>query len=99
MFDTSQELLWTGNDYVRPTRRYTQAQYTIILTFCKGRVTSFVGSELQRYTSFKTHLSSEGPVRQILVNDKGVIALGSNDVHMSHRRGAAIWHIKFVLRP
>ncbi|KAJ3497164.1 hypothetical protein NLG97_g2114 [Lecanicillium saksenae] len=74
MFDTSQELLWTGNDY--------------------GRVTSFVGSELQRYTSFKAHLSSEGPVRQILVNDKGVIALGSNDVHMSQRRGAAIWHIK-----
>ncbi|OAR02912.1 hypothetical protein LLEC1_04548, partial [Akanthomyces lecanii] len=94
MFDTSQELLWTGNDYVRPTRRYTQVQHTGILTSCKGRVTSFVGSELQRYTSFKAHLSSEGPVRQILVNDKGVIALGSNDVHMSHRRGAAIWHIK-----
>ncbi|OAA70544.1 Exonuclease, RNase T/DNA polymerase III [Cordyceps fumosorosea ARSEF 2679] len=74
MFDTSQELLWTGNDY--------------------GRVTSFFGSELQRYTSFKARLSSEGPVRQILVNDKGVIALGSNDVHMSHRRGSAIWHIK-----
>ncbi|KAM3557881.1 hypothetical protein MY1884_004282 [Beauveria asiatica] len=61
-FDTSQELLWTGNDY--------------------GRVTSFFGSELQRYTSFKAHLSSEGPIRQILVNDKGVIALGSNDVHI-----------------
>ncbi|KAM3532507.1 hypothetical protein MY4038_003985 [Beauveria bassiana] len=73
-FDTSQELLWTGNDY--------------------GRVTSFFGSELQRYTSFKAHLSSEGPVRQILVNDKGVIALGSSDVHMSMRRGATIWHIK-----
>ncbi|KJZ76270.1 PAB-dependent poly(A)-specific ribonuclease subunit PAN2 [Hirsutella minnesotensis 3608] len=73
-FDTSQELLWTGNDF--------------------GRVTSFLGSELQRYTSFKAHSASDGPVRQILVNDKGVIALGSKDVHMSLRRGPPIWHIR-----
>ncbi|KAH7175699.1 ubiquitin carboxyl-terminal hydrolase-domain-containing protein [Dactylonectria macrodidyma] len=73
-FDTSQELLWTGNDY--------------------GRVTSFYGTELQRYTSFKAHLSPEGPVRQILVNEKGVVALGSKDVHMALRRGPPLWHIK-----
>ncbi|KAK2592263.1 poly(A)-specific ribonuclease [Conoideocrella luteorostrata] len=73
-FDTSQELLWTGNDY--------------------GRVTSFLGSELQRYTSFKAHLPADGPVRQILVNDKGLIILGSKDVHMAQRRGPPIWHIR-----
>ncbi|PFH59877.1 hypothetical protein XA68_11735 [Ophiocordyceps unilateralis] len=73
-FDTSQELLWTGNDY--------------------GRVTSFLGTELQRYTSFKAHLTPDGPVRQILVNDKGVIALGSKDVHMASRRGSPTWHIR-----
>ncbi|PMB64555.1 PAB-dependent poly(A)-specific ribonuclease subunit PAN2 [Beauveria bassiana] len=89
-FDTSQELLWTGNDYSAGEK---------ILTTFKGRVTSFFGSELQRYTSFKAHLSSEGPVRQILVNDKGVIALGSSDVHMSMRRGATIWHIKYISCP
>ncbi|KAH6894338.1 ubiquitin carboxyl-terminal hydrolase-domain-containing protein [Thelonectria olida] len=73
-FDTSQELLWTGNDY--------------------GRVTSFYGTELQRYTSFKAHLTPDGPVRQILVNEKGVVVLGSKDVHMALRRGPPIWHIK-----
>ncbi|KAF7542629.1 hypothetical protein G7Z17_g11415 [Cylindrodendrum hubeiense] len=73
-FDTSQELLWTGNDY--------------------GRVTSFYGTELQRYTSFKAHLTPDGPVRQILVNEKGVVVLGSKDVHMALRRGPPLWHIK-----
>ncbi|KAK5995204.1 PAN2-PAN3 deadenylation complex catalytic subunit PAN2 [Cladobotryum mycophilum] len=73
-FDTSQELLWTGNDY--------------------GRVTSFLSTELQRYTSFKAHQSSDGAVRQILVNDKGVVVLGSKDVHMAMRRGPPIWHIR-----
>ncbi|TEA13362.1 PAN2-PAN3 deadenylation complex catalytic subunit PAN2 [Colletotrichum sidae] len=73
-FDTSQELLWTGNDY--------------------GRVTSFYGRELQRYTSFKAHTTPDGPVRQILVNDKGVIVLGSRDVHMASRKGPPIWHIR-----
>ncbi|RMJ11051.1 PAB-dependent poly(A)-specific ribonuclease subunit pan2 [Fusarium euwallaceae] len=73
-FDTSQELLWTGNEF--------------------GRVTSFYGTELQRYTSFKAHASADGPVRQILVNEKGVVALGPKDVHMAMRRGVPIWHIK-----
>ncbi|KAF6826197.1 pab-dependent poly -specific ribonuclease subunit [Colletotrichum musicola] len=73
-FDTTQELLWTGNDY--------------------GRATSFYGSELQRYTSFKAQMTTDGPVRQILVNDKGVVVLGSRDIHMASRRGPSIWHIR-----
>ncbi|KAI6783498.1 ubiquitin carboxyl-terminal hydrolase family protein [Emericellopsis cladophorae] len=59
-----------------------------------GRVTSFYGAELQRYTSFKAHAATEGPVRQILVNDKGVIALGAKDLHMAMRRGLPQWHIR-----
>ncbi|KAI3536342.1 PAB-dependent poly(A)-specific ribonuclease subunit PAN2 [Colletotrichum abscissum] len=59
-----------------------------------GRVTSFYRSELQRYTSFKAHTSSDGPVRQILVNDKGVVVLGSRDIHMASRKGPPIWHIR-----
>jgi PAB-dependent poly(A)-specific ribonuclease subunit 2 len=59
-----------------------------------GRVTSFYGPELQRYTSFKAHTAAEGPVRQILVNEKGVVALGPQDLHMAIRRGLYIWHIK-----
>ncbi|WZH49224.1 ubiquitin carboxyl-terminal hydrolase-domain-containing protein [Fusarium acuminatum] len=58
-FDNSQELLWTGNDYVRAA-----------------------------------HASSDGPVRQILVNDKGIVALGAKDLHMAIRRGLPIWHIR-----
>ncbi|KAF4453494.1 PAB-dependent poly(A)-specific ribonuclease subunit PAN2 [Fusarium austroafricanum] len=59
-----------------------------------GRVTSFYGTELQRYTSFKAHASSDGPIRQILVNEKGIVALGAKDVHMAMRRGPPIWHIR-----
>ena len=55
-----------------------------------GRVSSFYGTELQRYTSFK---AGAGPVRQLLFHDKGVIALGSTSVHMAMRRGPPIWHI------
>ncbi|KAI0009250.1 PAB-dependent poly(A)-specific ribonuclease subunit PAN2 [Xylariaceae sp. FL0662B] len=73
-FDTSHELLWTGNEY--------------------GRVSSFYGTKLQRYTSFKAHTSQDGPVRQILFNDKGVIALGSRGVHMALRRGPPLWSIR-----
>ncbi|CCT69952.1 related to PAN2-component of Pab1p-stimulated poly(A) ribonuclease [Fusarium fujikuroi IMI 58289] len=59
-----------------------------------GRVTSFYGTELQRYTSFKAHASSDGPIRQILVNEKGIVSLGAKDVHMAIRRGLPIWHIR-----
>ncbi|RDW85660.1 PAB-dependent poly(A)-specific ribonuclease subunit PAN2 [Coleophoma crateriformis] len=55
-----------------------------------GRVTSFYGTELQRYTSFK---AGEGPVRQLLFHDKGIVALTPRAVHMSMRRGPPLWHI------
>ncbi|KAK3332099.1 ubiquitin carboxyl-terminal hydrolase-domain-containing protein [Cercophora scortea] len=59
-----------------------------------GRVTSFSGRDLQRYTSFRIHPDSEGPVHQILFHDKGVIILGSRSVHMAMRRGPALWNIR-----
>lgn len=51
---------------------------------------------MQRYTSFKAHDTTDGPVRQILVHEKGIIALGSRSVHMALRRGPSIWHIKYA---
>lgn len=75
-FDTSQELLWAGNDY--------------------GRVSSFYGTELTQHTSFK---AGDDPVRQILLHDKGVIALCSRSIHMATRRGPPIWHIAYVGHP
>ncbi|KAE8159684.1 PAB-dependent poly(A)-specific ribonuclease subunit pan2 [Aspergillus tamarii] len=58
-----------------------------------GRITSFCGPELQRYTSVRAHPVSEGPVRQILFHDRGVISLSSKSVHMITRRGLTQWHI------
>lgn len=55
-----------------------------------------MGTELQRYTSFKAHQASDGPVRQILVNEKGVVSLSSKNVHMALRRGPPIWHVRCV---
>ena len=57
-------------------------------------MTSFYGTELTQYTSFKAHSSSDGRIHQILFNDKGVIALGSHSVHMALRRGLPLWTIR-----
>lgn len=56
---------------------------------------SFYGRDLQRYTAFKIHPPSEGPVRRFLFHDKGVIALGTRSVHMAMRRGPALWNIRY----
>lgn len=62
----------------------------------KGRVTSFWGVDLQGYTSFRAHPPTDGPVRQLLFCDKGVIALGPRSVHMALRRGPPLWHIRYL---
>ncbi|KAL4887154.1 PAB-dependent poly(A)-specific ribonuclease subunit pan2 [Aspergillus karnatakaensis] len=58
-----------------------------------GRITSFYGPELQRYTSVRAHPVSEGPVRQILFHERGVISLSPKSVHMITRRGLTQWHV------
>lgn len=63
----------------------------------QGRVTSFYGNELRRYTSLKAHKT--GAVHQLLVNEKGVIALGSNYIHMANRTGPPIWHLEYGALP
>ncbi|KAL5604368.1 hypothetical protein BROUX41_002340 [Berkeleyomyces rouxiae] len=62
--------------------------------YSNGRVTSFFGSELRRYSSYLIHPTVEGPVRQILVNDKGVLALGSKTLHFAQRGGLPIWNLR-----
>ncbi|CAG8580781.1 604_t:CDS:10 [Cetraspora pellucida] len=54
----------------------------------KGRVISHFGDGLQRYTSFRSHLSQ---VRQLLVSDKGVISLSPDSIRMTNRRGLVRW--------
>ncbi|KAH7384588.1 PAB-dependent poly(A)-specific ribonuclease subunit PAN2 [Pyrenochaeta sp. MPI-SDFR-AT-0127] len=72
-FDTTQELLWTGNNH--------------------GRVTSFYGPHLERYTSYRGHTVADGPVKQFLFTDKGIISISKQSVHYSHRRGLTQWHL------
>ncbi|KAF2110710.1 ubiquitin carboxyl-terminal hydrolase-domain-containing protein [Lophiotrema nucula] len=72
-FDTTQELLWTGNEY--------------------GRVTSFYGPSLERYTSYRAHGANEGAIKQFLFTEKGIISISKQSIHFSIRRGLAQWHL------
>ncbi|KAJ5619859.1 hypothetical protein N7510_003843 [Penicillium lagena] len=58
-----------------------------------GRITSFNGPDLQRYTSVRAHPVSDGAVRQILFHERGVISISSKSVHMITRRGLTQWHL------
>ncbi|KAL9012394.1 MAG: hypothetical protein Q9173_002834 [Seirophora scorigena] len=58
-----------------------------------GRVISYYGSDLQRYTSLQAHPVQDGPVKQFLIHEKGVISVSSRSVHLLSRRGLTLWHI------
>ncbi|OAX78268.1 PAB-dependent poly(A)-specific ribonuclease subunit PAN2 [Emergomyces africanus] len=88
-FDDAQELLWTGNEFVRLILDHMR--YWKCIGY--GRVASFYGPELQRYTSVKAHPATEGAVRQLLFHERGVISVSSKSVHLTSRRGLTIWHI------
>lgn len=68
------------------------------LIVIKGRITSFSGHQIEKYTSLKAHPEAEGPVHQFLFNDRGVISLAAKSVHLTARRGLTQWHIEFVTR-
>ncbi|KAF9700320.1 hypothetical protein EKO04_001633 [Ascochyta lentis] len=72
-FDTSQELLWSGNSL--------------------GRIASFYGATLERYTSYRGHAANEGPVKQFLFTEKGVLSISKQSIHYAHRRGITQWHL------
>ncbi|ERS99373.1 hypothetical protein HMPREF1624_04573 [Sporothrix schenckii ATCC 58251] len=73
-FDTTQELMWTGNS--------------------EGRVAAFYGSEVQNYVSYVMQPTTDGEVRQILLNDTGVLSLGPRGLHMALRRGLPLWNCR-----
>ncbi|KAH8884604.1 hypothetical protein GQ53DRAFT_697301 [Thozetella sp. PMI_491] len=83
-------------DYPRPasTVAFDTSHELLWVGSERGRVTSFYGTEMQRYTSFRSHPSTDGPVRQFLFHDKGVIVLGPRSVHLALRRGPAVWDIR-----
>lgn len=63
-------------------------------------MTSYCGNELRKYTSYRAHASAVNPtdnaVRQMLVNDRGVVSLSARGLHFSIRRGLSQWNIQFV---
>ena len=48
----------------------------------QGRLMSFYGAELQKYTSYKGHASE--PVKQILFTDKGVLSVSAHKIGRAH---------------
>lgn len=65
----------------------------------KGRITSFFGATLERYTSYRGHTPAEGnvgAVKQLLFTDKGVLSVSKHSVHYATRRGLTQWHLTYV---
>ncbi|KAI9255619.1 hypothetical protein BDA99DRAFT_539770 [Phascolomyces articulosus] len=58
-----------------------------------GRVSSYYGDGLQRYTSFKAHKNEQ--VRQIRLTDRGVITLSSTSIQMRDRRGLVRCNVRY----
>ncbi|KAG0276121.1 poly(A)-specific ribonuclease [Linnemannia exigua] len=59
-----------------------------------GYISSYYGAGLQRYSSFKAH---KGPVRQMMVLDRGIVSIGKDSIHLSNRRGLASWNLRQVV--
>ncbi|KAH7032044.1 ubiquitin carboxyl-terminal hydrolase-domain-containing protein [Linnemannia elongata] len=55
-----------------------------------GYISSYYSAGLQRYSSFKAH---KGPVRQMMVLDRGIVSIGKDSIHLSNRRGLASWNL------
>ena len=71
---------------------FDDAQELVWVGSDHGKVVSFYGPELQRYTSVKAHIK-EGPVRQLLIHERGVLSVASKSVHLISRKGLTQWHI------
>lgn len=61
-----------------------------------GRVASFFGPDLQRYTSViaaDSLVPAGRSIRQILLHPNGVLSIAPRSVHLNNRRGLTQWHI------
>ncbi|OCK74303.1 PAB-dependent poly(A)-specific ribonuclease-like protein subunit pan2 [Lepidopterella palustris CBS 459.81] len=58
-----------------------------------GRITSFYGPNLEKYTSYIGHPQAEGAVKQLLFTEKGVLSISKRSIHFSIRRGLTQWHL------
>ncbi|KAF8457687.1 putative PAB-dependent poly(A)-specific ribonuclease subunit [Terfezia claveryi] len=63
--------------------------------YANGRVHSFHSSELSRYTRYLGHdQGHDNAIRQFQFNDRGVVSLSSNSLHLSTRRGLCQWNLR-----
>ncbi|KAK4983206.1 poly(A)-specific ribonuclease [Elasticomyces elasticus] len=93
-FDSHQELLWAGNDHVNISSLISVLQIRDLLTVVQGRVSSFFGRDLSRYTSYRAGSAEDGAIKKLLFCDKGVVSISARTVHLSIRRGLTQWHLK-----
>jgi PAB-dependent poly(A)-specific ribonuclease subunit 2 len=56
-----------------------------------GRVTSYVGCDIEKYTSFRAH---QGPVRQLMSLATGILSVGPQSLQFRDRRGLVRWTIR-----
>jgi len=58
-----------------------------------GKVESlFAASNLsERYTAYRGHVN--GPVKHLLVDEKGVFSIGGDSVKCANRRGLTVWNV------
>ena len=84
----------------QPTRKCIGAAHLQVLynDSTQGRVTSYEGFGLERYTSLRAHPANDGNVLQFLFHDRGVVSLASRSVHLILRRGLTQWHLSYAVR-
>ncbi|ETN39586.1 uncharacterized protein HMPREF1541_05812 [Cyphellophora europaea CBS 101466] len=71
---------------------FDDSQELIWLGTNDGRVVSYHGPEVRKYTSVRAHID-EGKVHQLLPHERGILSISTTSVHLINRRGPALWHI------
>lgn len=78
--------------YERPFTHHESSTYIENLLFLKGRVASFYGCELRKYTGFRVSTTSD--VRSILSITEGPLILTSDSLSLYTRQGLNIFNHK-----
>lgn len=96
-FDPSQELLWTGaasTGRVEALFTGNLSRYTAYRAHLpRGRAGPARGTDIARPGATDT---SGADIKQLLVDDRGVFALGQHGLHCANRRGLAAWSVPCV---
>ena len=96
-FDTLEDLLWVGSCSVGGISPTCRSVLSCFLSspksdYVKGCLSSYYGTELQRYTALRAHAPHEGAISQILVHERGIFSVASRSLHHCNRRGLTKWH-------